>query len=193
MFQMKKTLLLAGVASLFSLNAQATEIKPVIGLDYVYSIADIDDSDSEGDYSDFYEDKLNAFALSAGVKLNQYVGLEAFYQQSEKADKTTYGILKVEDKYKAYGLDAIGYLPVIPQLDLIGSLGVAYYKAEVKFSISGISASDSEDKIGFRAGAGLQYNFNDHIAARLMAKYNYTNIDGLDNIVDVTAGVRYYF
>lgn len=191
---MKKTLLLAGVASLFSLNAQATEIKPVIGLDYVYSIADFDDSDSEGDYSDFYEDKLNALALSAGVKLNQYVGLEAFYQQSEKADKTTDGILKVEDKYKAYGLDVIGYLPVIPQLDLIGSLGVAYYKAEVKYSVLGIDlGSDSEDKIGFRAGAGLQYNFNDHIAARLMAKYNYTNIDGLDNIVDVTAGVRYYF
>ncbi len=191
---MKKTLLLAGVASLFSLNAQATEIKPVIGLDYVYSIADIDDVYTEDGVELGMEDKLNAFALSAGVKLNQYVGLEAFYQQSEKADKTTYYIIKTEDKYKAYGLDVIGYLPVIPQLDLIGSLGVAYYKAEVKASVLGIDlGSDSEDKIGFRFGAGLQYSFNDHIAARLMAKYNYTNIDGLDNIVDVTAGVRYYF
>ena len=190
---MKKTLLLAGVASLFSLNAQATEIKPVIGLDYVYSNANFDDFyTDDGERLDAAEDMLQTLALSAGVKFNQYVGLEAFYQQSEKADKTTDGILKVEDKYKAYGLDVIGYLPVIPQLDLIGSLGVGYYKVEVKDLVGNEKIID-KDKIAFRIGGGLQYNFNDHIAARVMARYNDTNINGLDNIVDVTAGVRYYF
>ena len=41
---MKKTLLLAGVACIFSYNANAmnisSDLKPYIGLDYVYSKAD---------------------------------------------------------------------------------------------------------------------------------------------------------
>ena len=193
---MKKTLLLAGVASLFSLNAQATEIKPVIGLDYVYSDADIDSYDigeEEDELSLDFKNKFNAFALSAGVKFNQNLGLEAFYQQSENADKKNYGFIKTENKYKAFGVDVIGYLPVIPQLDLIGSLGMAYYKAEAKVSGFDQKIHESDHKYGIRVGGGLQYNFNDHIAARLMARVNDTNIEGYDSIFDVTAGVRYYF
>lgn len=39
---MKKSFLLAGVAVLFSANAYAVDIKSYVGLDYVYSMADID-------------------------------------------------------------------------------------------------------------------------------------------------------
>ena len=39
---MKKTLLLAGVAALFAVNANAMELKPYVGLDYVRSDVDID-------------------------------------------------------------------------------------------------------------------------------------------------------
>ncbi len=35
---MKKTLLLAGVACLFSLNANASEVKPYVGLDVGMSV-----------------------------------------------------------------------------------------------------------------------------------------------------------
>ena len=41
-FVMKKTLLLAGVAALFAVNANAMELKPYVGLDYVRSDVDID-------------------------------------------------------------------------------------------------------------------------------------------------------
>ena len=34
---MKKTLLLAGVASLFAVNTANAEVKPYVGLDYNYS------------------------------------------------------------------------------------------------------------------------------------------------------------
>ena len=172
------------------------QIRPVIGIDYVHSSADIDVKDGDGtDLSEFLEDKFNAFAISAGFKFNDYFGLEAFYQQSEKATKTTtrgYYSFVIEDQYKAYGLDLIAYYPVISQLDLIASLGVAYFKAEIK-DLVGNENLGSEDKIGYRFGAGLQYYITDYLAFRLMARYNYTNIDGLDNIVDVTAGIRVYF
>lgn len=47
--------------------------------------------------------------------------------------------------------------------------------------------------MGYRLGAGAQYNFNDNIAARAMVRYVDTDIDGLDNIVDLTLGIRYTF
>ena len=53
---------------------------------------------------------------------------------------------------------------------------------------------DGDDKgMGYRLGAGAQYNFNDNIAARAMVRYVDTDIDGLDNIVDLTLGIRYTF
>lgn len=63
---MKKTLLLAGVASLFAFNAQALDVKPYVGVDYVYSKADL--------VSDDFDDQWNAYAVSVGTKLNKNFG-----------------------------------------------------------------------------------------------------------------------
>lgn len=193
---MKKTLLLAGIAGvLFAHNAQAEntlDIKPVIGIDYVYSQIDMDDGVNE-----IWEDKLNAYALSAGVKINKYFGVEAFYQQSEEAEKShdiyvyPYHQLSIDTtiKYKAYGIDLVGYAPVHKNFDLIGTIGTAYYDTDI--SLGYMSAS--EGKLGFRLGAGAQVNINEHVSLRIMGKYNYTNIEGAKNMFDVTAGARFYF
>lgn len=192
---MKKSLLLAGIAGvLFTHNAQAENtwnIKPVVGMDYVYSTVDLDDGNET-----FFEDKMNAFALSAGVKINNYFGIEAFYQQSEKAEKSNhfyaYGNMYSLDttiKYRVYGADLVGYLPVADKFDLIGTAGVAYYDAKITAEF----LSGSEKEVGFRLGAGAQYNVNDNVALRLMGRYNYTGIDGAKNMFDITAGARYYF
>lgn len=62
---------------------QTYGIRPYIGLDYVYSMSDIDDYDG----INVLEEDLNAFAVSLGLKFNRYVGLETFYQQSEEGEK----------------------------------------------------------------------------------------------------------
>ena len=170
-------------------------IRPVIGFDYVYSIADFDNEDTPDGDLDLYRKKLNALAVSAGVKFNQYVGIEAFYQQSEKISKKTYvsedKYYDIEEQYRAYGLDLIGYYPVISQVDLIGSLGAAYFQAKVQEFTNNLS--ETRDKFGVRVGAGLQLYITEYLAARIMARYNYMNMSGLDNIIDLTAGVRVYF
>lgn len=190
-FTMKKSLLLAGVAVLFSANAYAVDIKPYVGLDYVYSMADIDKQEG---YS-VYEEDLSAFAVSAGARFHPNFGVEAFYQQSEEGEKTTMTYLKGTDQYKAYGIDVIGYFPVMEKLELVGSLGVARYNvdAEVKIPLLGLEGDGDDKGMGYRLGAGAQYNFNDNIAARAMVRYVDTDIDGLDNIVDLTLGIRYTF
>ena len=50
---MKKTLLLAGVASLFAVNTANAEVKPYVGLDYNYSSYGMDKP-----YNDAFEDRL---------------------------------------------------------------------------------------------------------------------------------------
>lgn len=199
---MKKNLLLAGVAGLlFAQNAQAENslnIKPVVGIDYLYSQIDFSDGMNE-----FVKDKLNSIGLSAGLKLNKNFGLEAFYQQSGKADKTSDVIidglsddiysLETSLKYKAYGLDAIGYLPVHQNLDLIGTAGIAYYDAELTIKLAGEKLKESEKKIGYRLGMGVQYNLDEQVSFRLLGRYNYTNIDDAKHLLDLTAGIRCYF
>ena len=82
---MKKTLLLAGVACLFSFGANAadyslSELRPYVGLDYVYTDANIKkETRIKTDY--------NSGAINAGIRFYDYLGLEAFFQQSAKENQ----------------------------------------------------------------------------------------------------------
>ncbi len=193
---MKRTLLLASIASIFAFNAQALDVKPYVGLDYVRSDMDLDVKLEGENVSRYLEDNLNAFAVSAGAKINNNFGLEAFYQQSEDGEKTVGFLEKTETNYKAYGVDFIGYLPLgcENKLELLGAIGIGQYDAEAKYKVAGLKALNlDDDGLGVRLGAGAQYNFNEHFAARVMARYVDTDVDGLDNMVDLTAGVRYTF
>ncbi len=158
-------------------------------------MSDIDVKINGHDVSSYLEDNLSAFAVSFGLKINQYFGLEAFYQQSEEGEKTVLDdIEKTKTKYKAYGLDFIGYLPITPQFDLLGSAGVGYYDAEASYEVYGIERlSLSDNGFGWRVGVGGQFNITDNWGIRVMARYVDPDIEGLKNMVDISAGIRYTF
>ena len=206
---MKKVLFLSGILLAFSVNAYAagtryyvaepqyytakvktyhtTGARPYIGLDYVNSSIGIDD---KGGLK--WEQNLNAFALSVGARIN--FGFEGFYQQSEEGEKTTSGIIKTTDEYKAYGVDFIAYTPITNNLEALMSFGIANYEIEAAAKLFGVNAVEGDDDgIGYRMGIGFQYNFDEHWAARLMGRYAATDIDDVDHIIDITAGVRYHF
>ncbi|MBO6282192.1 MAG: porin family protein [Alphaproteobacteria bacterium] len=211
---MRKTLLLAGVASLFAAQAQAADFffKPYVGLDYIHSWTDVETEElDDGTEIKDNKDHMNAGAVSVGAKFHPNFAVEAFYQQSDKAKKNlgnfvyvddisgdAYNVnLKTEVKYKAFGLDLVGSIPVSDKLEILGTVGTGHYKVNYKVMAKsgGISKSDSNSKSkwGIRIGAGLQYNFNEHISARMMLRNTNTRIEGFKNITDITAGVRYYF
>lgn len=168
---------------------QTYGIRPYIGLDYVYSMSDIDSNDRV----DIYEEDLSAFAVSFGLKFNQHFGLEMFYQQSEEGEKTILGVVKTEDKYKAYGLDLVGYLPVTPQFDLLGAVGIGSYDVEVTVKNQGQEVSDSDDGFSWRIGVGGQFNITNNWGIRVMARYVDPDVENLNNMVDISAGIRYTF
>lgn len=181
---MNKTLLLAGIATIVSFNASAFEMKPYVGLDYAYSKAKMNG------IFDNLKDKYNSGIVSVGNNFNDYYGVEAFFQQADEESKSFDGT-KIKSKFHAYGLDVLGYMPLDcdGKFDLVGSLGLANYEVEAK----ALGHKESEDKIGYRAGVGAQYNFDENWSARLMARYSYLDMDSVDNLQEVTLGARYNF
>lgn len=194
---MKKTLLLAGIAaSLFSVNAHAADIEfnPYVGLDYAYS-----DIDMKSGMDELVETKYNSFKLDLGAKLHKNFGLEAFYQQSGEESKSVMDwegdILKTKTKFKAYGVDVIGYLPVVEQIELLGSVGVAQYKFDAKYG-GDYYGNDDEDNLALRLGIGAQYNIDEHFSINGMAHYiqlDDSSDDAVKDMTEFSVGVRYAF
>lgn len=192
---MKKSLLLAGVACLISYNASAMdmglgmgEMAPYVGLDYAYSHAKM------SKHIDPIKKDYNSGVINAGVKMGNYASLEAFFQQSgeRKTDKFVMdGIAdKVKSKFYAYGVDAYGYMPVgCDGFNLLGTVGIANYNIEAK----GFGDKYDKDRVGYRVGLGAQYDYNENWSARVVARYSYLDSKVLDNLQEITAGVRYTF
>ena len=182
---MKKTLLLAGVACLMSFNAHAQtyDVKPYVGLDYAYDRADF-----KKDAKDLKKG-FNSGIINAGVRMED-IGIEGFFQVSgENKNHRTDNTVKT--KFNAYGLDMYGYLPLgcEKKFELLGSLGAGIYDIHMKDN----SSKHNTTRVGYRAGIGAQYNFNENIAARIMGRYNYIGSGRLHSMNEVTAGLRYSF
>ena len=74
---MKRMFLLATSALLFAHQAKAVDVQPYVGADYVYSWANIEDSE-------YFKDHFHAINVSAGVMATSVMGLELSYQQSRR-------------------------------------------------------------------------------------------------------------
>lgn len=195
---MNKALLLASAACVlcFSTAANAQQIfghdiEPYIGLDYVYSHADY-----KGD-ADVLKKDFNSGAVNIGTRLGEYAGLEAFYQQSGNRTTKVWesGAVfenKIKSRIYSYGLDLYGYLPLdcLNKFDLVASIGAANLNMRVKGLPEG---KYDKNHMAWRAGAGFQYNFDEHVSARVMYRYSYVDTKYLDNLNEVSAGLRYTF
>ncbi len=185
---MKKTLLLAGVACLISFGAAAKEYNPYIGLDYAYSKFDLKKQLKRVD------DGYNSGVVNAGIRVGQYAGLEAFFQQA--GDRKTHDADgSVKSKFYAYGADLMGYLPIPAcneKFNLLGSVGLGNYKFSAKYSGNN-KPKYNKDRTGYRFGVGAQYHMTQNWSARVMGRYTFLGARDIDNLAEVTAGLRYTF
>ena len=182
---MNKTLLLAGVACLFAANASA-EMTPYVGADYTYSMLSMD-----AVAEDVLVDHAHGGALVAGTKFNKWSGVEAFYQLT-KEESNHYEGAKFHDRMQAYGVDLLGYLPLgcDQKVELLAGLGLGEY--EVKVREAGYR-SDKEEGIGYRLTAGAQYNLDENWSVRGTYRHVYVNKMFLNDMNELSLGVRYNF
>ena len=196
-----------------------------IGLDYVFGKTTMNDKSFEienpllgaetyhGKTTDF-DDRIDSLSVNVGWRRFKYFGLEAFYQHSlsenEVKDRWHYAgdsrFAQAEYKmsYQAYGIDAVGYLPVNSRLDLLASIGLANYdiKAEVKLSAYNNSTSEpvssnphnfDESETAIRYGAGAQLWLSNRLSFRAMYRYAAIGGEYFDDISEVSLGLRYNF
>ena len=179
---MKKTisaLMVAASAIAMSANAEAMEYNPYAGVEYGYSFLNgAEDSNN-----------FNSGKIFVGSQYNENFGVEAFYQRST-TDK------KAGDKfsYQAYGIDALGYLPLgcDQEVALIGTAGLGYY--DFAYKEMG-DRTDNESTWGYRLGAGAEYNVTENVAVRALARYTKLDqrIDNSNDMMEYSLGARYNF
>jgi opacity protein-like surface antigen len=180
-FYMKKSMaLLVTVSTLaFASNASALEYTPYTGVDYVNSHV-------------LGHNFKNADVV-VGAKYNKNFSTEIFYQTPIEAKTWKESGDKIKSSFRSYGLDAYGYLPLgCDQVwSIIGTAGVAQMDLKDK-DLDTVSVR--ENGWAYRVGTGVQYDINDAWSARVVARYSFLDkMGGIDNVMDVTAGVRYSF
>lgn len=166
-------------------------LRPYLGVDA--GTTDIGYSGSEEKY--FLKDRAMFVGGAAGLRIGRNWGVEVFYQTSNTAKKTADDEWRTEGDYTAYGVDALGFLPLNDQLELVAAAGVGKYEFDVKLKYSdGIHEfSGSDDNVGYRFGAGAQYNITGHWALRGMVRYVVLDSEYIDDMLEFSLGMRYTF
>lgn len=179
------SLMVAVSALAFSANANASDFKPYVGLDYNYTDAD----------ADHQSPKYNSASVNVGTEYNKYFGTEVFYQYSDDDKKHVNGI-ENQTSFQAYGLDLMGYLPLgcDQVFSLVGTMGIGEYTFDKNYSGFYALKDQRDHGIGYRFGGGLQYKIDDKFSVRGLVRYvNLNDIDNFDDMWEYTAGIRYSF
>ncbi len=214
---MRKLLCTASVLAAFTIPAQAEEIKdlnPYAGFDLQRTSYDYNsnygiDGGLALDGAALLEDSLNGANVHFGVRPYKNFGAEVGYFRTKEEGKSIAsgstvgpGTIATADfttdvRVQGVTLDALGYLPLGPQerLELIGTVGLSWSKAEVELNVPGAgNGSTDESEIGIRAGGGAQFNFTDHMNIRGLARYQTADFDSVaDNAMTYSLGLNYRF
>lgn len=179
----KNIALLAAVSAIaLATSANALEFKPYVGAQYNLTSNSVKGLHTNVD--------MHSYSVFAGTDYNRFFGTEVFYQNSNKWHKVVNGG-KLKADFAAYGLDAYGYLPLGCDrvFSLLGTAGIANYDYDIDDGVKG-----SDNGLGYRLGAGMQYNVTNNIAVRGLARYVWTDkLDGFDHLMEYSLGVKYNF
>ena len=178
------TMMVAASALVVAGNANALEYNPYVGVDYVNS-----DVSTKGAQN--YKPHFDGGSINVGMNVGKYFGAEVFAQATD-TDKRSDG---TKANFRAWGVDAYGYLPFGCDLKfaLLGTVGVGEYTFHGKNKFEG-AKTETDHGWGWRVGAGAQYAFTDKVAARAIVRnVNFDSLPGIDHMIEYVAGVRYTF
>ena len=196
----------------FAPAAQANEsfnFKPYVGFDLQHQALDYNSSMDMGggialDGDKVLEDGLNGLNIHIGNRFNKHLGAELGYFRTRNestniaaGDSVGPGVVAAapfQTKVQLQGitLDALGYLPLgqSERFELIGTAGVSWIKADAELD----GVSDDSSELGFRLGAGAQFNVTEQINLRGLVRYQSADFDDVaDRAYTYTLGMNYSF
>jgi opacity protein-like surface antigen len=197
-----KLLYVLPILSVLPITSFAQNLKGYVGFNLNYDRAQLNDEIGEEfsyetgfnvDTNDLINPNNYGFSLNAGAQINKYFGVEGFFQYTfnSSAEIDFYDIYntkvsnyKAEASSLAFGLDAIGYLPIDnTKFSFMGTVGVGYYKFDGTFKVINYvydirdKSSSDESNVAFRIGIGGQYDISNQWAIRGMVRYVALNSD----------------
>jgi OOP family OmpA-OmpF porin len=130
------------------------------------------------------------FRISGGYHVTPAVAVEVSY--SKNGDSTLVDSTGASATLSALSLQfaVVGNLPISPEFDFIGKIGVASNRADISTNI-GFSSSPSSTNLMF--GLGAQYNLNSQVGIRALYD-NFGKVGGSNGTAkgsDITLGVAY--
>ena len=176
-------LLSAVSAMVLAGSANALEFRPYVGAQY--NVTHVSSKNSVTDVN------MHSYSVFVGTEYNRFFGTEVFYQNSNKWHKEIAGVKQKAD-FAAYGLDGYAYLPLGCDrvFSLLATAGIANYD----FDQSNAVAKDKDNGLGYRLGAGAQYNITNNIAVRALGRYIWTDkLDNMDHFAEFSMGLKYIF
>lgn len=129
--------------------------------------------------NDKTDTKLGSVNARVGTKITPHFGVEGEAAFGTNKDTTALGDYRLTSKYGVYG---VGYLPVSPNVDLLGRVGVS--DTDLK---APAAAGKLEQGTSFDYGVGAQYHFNSDYAARLdLTRSEFANSKGTSDAATVS-------
>lgn len=140
-----------------------------------------------------------SLGLMLGSRLNEYVGVEVGYNFMKESKYTFNNATTLKMKMRNAYVDALGYLPVANNVDLIGSIGAGRLTTKPTFKnqagvdqLTDAQRKDSKTKMGLRLGVGAQYKLDDNLGVRFMVRHQKGN-KAVKNLKSAGLGLFYQF
>ena len=120
-----------------------------------------EDSSIEAPFDNTFSDTVYGWQLFGGYDLNDRLGFEVAYIQTDTAEDEILGDpsvgfsgLPVQTELSSFTASVLGYLPPWNDARFFGRLG--YYTGEQEATFMGVTVDDDSD--GFLAGAGVRFD-----------------------------------
>jgi len=115
------------------------------------------------------DEKDSAWKLFGGYQFNRHFAIEASYFDygSVSASGQTFGVpFRITGDATAFGLAAVGILPVANHFSLFGKLGLLRTEVDVTASGVGGAFTESDSETGLHVGIGLMFNLGRNFSIR---------------------------
>ena len=120
--------------------------------------------------------------LNVGSRITENLGLEVGYSFLRQSKNTYANNSSFNVKMRNSYVDALGYIPVAENADIIASVGLGRLSTKVQMKsnnvaqvLSSTQSNDAKTKTGIRLGLGAQYKFDSNLGARFMIRHQKGN------------------
>lgn len=204
---MKMKLIAIALSGIVLSGAAAADFDPkfYVGGEAQYNKAKTNKSNKDIDLKDekgksILKENTPGAGVFVGSRLHENFGVEAGYSHLKNAKKTFADKSSNTNKMNNVYADALGYLPVSCDVDLIGSVGVGRLSTKlsskdengVNSPLTSEGKKASKAKAGVRVGLGAQYMFCDNVGARVMLRHQKGN-KVVKNVNSANLGLFYQF